>query len=238
MTQIDWSEEESQEFIDYGRYFVPERELQMSTVCDLIPAVKESFVVLELCCGEGLLAKAILTRYPQATVYGYDGSPEMLKAATARLAPFGERFQIRQFDLFSDSWRSLDFQPQAIVSSLAVHHLDGPQKQQLFHDMYVLLQPGGALILADLIMPMHPQALRYAAVQWDAAVRQRALDIDGRLDAFEFFEREKWNYYTYPDPMDKPSGILEQLQWLSTVGFTAVDVYYLKAGHAIFGGMK
>jgi hypothetical protein len=38
--------------------------------------------------------------------------------------------------------------------------------------------------------------------------------------------------------MDKPSGIFEQLRWLAAAGFTAVDAYWLQAGHAIYGGQK
>ena len=38
--------------------------------------------------------------------------------------------------------------------------------------------------------------------------------------------------------MDKPSGLFEQLGWLEAAGFEAVDVYWLKAGHAIYGGQK
>ena len=60
--EAGWSEENSREFIDYGRYFVPERESQMAIISRLIPAVNEPFHGLELCCGEGLLAEVILER--------------------------------------------------------------------------------------------------------------------------------------------------------------------------------
>ena len=46
------------------------------------------------------------------------------------------------------------------------------------------------------------------------------------------------NSQTFPDPMDKPSGLFEQLGWLEAAGFEAVDVYWLKAGHAIYGGQR
>ena len=36
--EASWSEENSQEFIDYGRYFVPERETQMAIINRLMPA--------------------------------------------------------------------------------------------------------------------------------------------------------------------------------------------------------
>ena len=32
-----WNEQLSQEFIDYGRYFVPDREDQIEVIADLLP---------------------------------------------------------------------------------------------------------------------------------------------------------------------------------------------------------
>lgn len=233
-----WGEDAARAFIDYGRYFVPEREMQIEIICDLIPAVESPFRVLELCCGEGLLAGAILERYPNCTVYGYDGSAEMLQQAQKNLAAYRERFIPRKFDLFESEWRRLGWQPQAVVSSLAIHHLDGRQKAILYQDIYTMLEPGGAFIIADLIEPVHEAANGVAAEGWDSAVRQRALAIDGHEEAYEYFVKKEWNVYRFPDPMDKPSSIFEQLKWLESAGFTKVDVFWLQAGHAIFGGWK
>lgn len=61
---------DSQTFLDYGRYFVPEREFQIKTMCDAIPEKKEPFHVIKLACGEGLLAEALLERFPNATLHG------------------------------------------------------------------------------------------------------------------------------------------------------------------------
>jgi ubiquinone/menaquinone biosynthesis C-methylase UbiE len=240
MSTINWSEAESQAFIDFGRYFVPEREQQIEMFCDLIPASEQPFNILELCCGEGLLAGALLERFPSCTVYGFDGSPAMLDRARKQLASYGERFRTRLFDLADHSWRALDWPVQAVVSSLTIHHLDGGQKQQLFQDMARLLEPGGVLLIADVVEPASRAGAELAAKAWDAAVRQRALAIDGNLDAVAYFEREKWNMYRYPDPddIDKPSRLLDQLKWLEQAGFADVDVFWMQAGHALFGGRK
>jgi tRNA (cmo5U34)-methyltransferase len=74
---------------------------------------------------------------------------------------------------------------------------------------------------------------------WDQAVRERAMQLDGKLDAYDFFCADKWNLYHYPDPeVDKPSSLYDQLKWLEAAGFKDVDVFWMRAGHAIFGGCR
>ena len=53
------------------------------------------------------------------------GSPAMLAETARQCAPFGDRLTTRAFDLGSEDWRQLPVKPHAVVSSLAVHHLDG-----------------------------------------------------------------------------------------------------------------
>jgi tRNA (cmo5U34)-methyltransferase len=239
-TAGDWGAQASRTFIDYGRYFVPEREQQIETFCDLIPPHDGPFNILELACGEGLLAGALLERFPTNTVYGYDGSPEMLERARANLAQYGERFQTVRFDLAAKAWREPAWPVHAVVSSLAIHHLDGEQKQELFRDIYHMLAGGGAFVIADVIEPADRLGAETAARAWDAAVRKRSLEFDRNLDAFTMFEQEKWNMYRYfdPDDIDQPSRLVDQLKWLEQAGFVGVDVYWMQAGHAIFGGRK
>lgn len=233
-----WSEEDSQTFLDYGRYFVPEREAQIAIVCELAGPCEGSSDIIELCCGEGWLAEALLERYPQATVYGYDGSPAMLKRAAARLERFGERFITRQFDLADSNWHQSERPARAVVSSLAIHHLGGPQKQALFRKVCTMLEDGGRFVIADLIAPADARGTLIAAQSWDEAVRRRAMLLDGDLRAFETFRNLNWNMYRLPEPEpgDTPSPLFDQLRWLEQAGFEHVDVYWMQAGHTIFGG--
>jgi tRNA (cmo5U34)-methyltransferase len=71
-------------------------------------------------------------------------------------------------------------------------------------------------------------------------VRQRSLALAGHLGPFEAFRATRWNLYDEPgpDPVDHPSPLFDQLRWLDEAGLAAVDVFWLKAGHAVFGGQK
>jgi tRNA (cmo5U34)-methyltransferase len=83
----------------YAAYFVPDRVAQLETICQLLPAQSDLVHVVELCCGEGLLARNILERFTNSYLHGYDGSSTMLAKARAELLPFGERFTLQSFDL-------------------------------------------------------------------------------------------------------------------------------------------
>lgn len=233
-----WSEANSQQFIDYGRYFVPAREQQIELLCNLVPPSGGMMQLLELCCGEGLLAEALLERFPQARLTGYDGSPVMLERAARRLERFGERFTARRFDLAQTDWRERTAQYQAVLSSLAIHHLDAAAKQALYGDVWQMLLPGGAFLIADLVLPVGEQAMAVAADQYDQAVRQRALDLEGDLAAYDFFTRQGWNYFRYPDPMDMPAPLSDHLRWLEAAGYQELNVFWAYAGHAVWGGKR
>jgi tRNA (cmo5U34)-methyltransferase len=238
--QTGWSEETSHLFIDYGRYLVPERDYQMRIIAALLSYLEGPCVILELCCGEGLLAELLLDSFPTFTVHGLDGSIEMLQHARERLRRFESRFQCGVFDLASADWRKPGFSVHAVVSSLAIHHLIGSQKEELFIDVYKMLEDGGAFVIADIIDPQNEAGKRIAAEAWDEVVRQRSMEIDGNTEVFEFFEREGWNTFWYLDPedIDKPSALLDQLKWLEHAGFVEVDVHWMLAGHAVFSARK
>jgi tRNA (cmo5U34)-methyltransferase len=237
---MSWTEADSELFIDEGRYFVPERETQIETICAAIPPLEGPGHIVELCCGEGLLTRALLERFPEASVLALDGSQTMLDSARKTAGDLSARLETRLFDLAARDWRRLPFAPHAVVSSLAVHHLDGGEKRTLFRDLFALLAPGGVFVLADLVAPATGRGVEIAARAWDEAVKARALELDGDLAGFERFQREGWNYYAdpEPDPVDKPSPLFDQMTWLADAGFASVDLHWMKAGHAIVSAVK
>ena len=238
-----WSEETSASFIAYGRFFNPERERQFEIIGDLAVAAVEGEAAplfLELCCGAGDLAAHLLGRFPASRYLACDGSPAMLAETTRQCAPFRNRLETRQFDIADDSWRQMREQPRVVVSSLAVHHLDGAGKRKLFGDLHALLAPGGAFILADIMRPTSPAGFAVAAEAYERTVAERSLRERGDLSMLEKLRELKWNYVRHPDddPIDQPSSVAEHLRWLEEAGFHGVDIHWAVAGHAIVSGMK
>ncbi|MDP6345421.1 MAG: methyltransferase domain-containing protein [Alphaproteobacteria bacterium] len=235
-----WRESDSDTFVDWGGYFVPHRDSQIRIICDLVAPAGNGDGYVELCCGAGHLGEALLRAHPRARLLALDGSATMRRVSRQRLEQFGDRAEVAAFDLADGGWRRLPWAPLAVVSSLAIHHLDGDQKRRLFADMYGALKPGGSLIIADLVEPTTRPSRAVAAWTWDAAVRQQAMAHDGAGDPYRRFVELDWNLYASgePDPADQPSPLLDQLNWLTEANFVDVDVHWMLGGHAVFSGRK
>ncbi len=237
-----WTEANSAHFIDMGEVYVPARPEQTRTLVGLIPArPDEAFTVVELGAGAGVLARAVLEAFPLCHYVALDGSDVMRAQLREGLAAYGERVEVRDFDLFAQDWReALPSALRCVVSSLVVHHLDGHGKRRLYGDLAGRLEPGGALLLADLVEPLSPRVGAVFARQWDDAAREQSLVRTGDLRAYEQFQADAWNFYTPEgaDPMDQPSRLFEQLLWMREAGLRHVDCFWMLAGHAIYGGYR
>jgi tRNA (cmo5U34)-methyltransferase len=196
------------------------------------------FTVAELGAGAGLLARAVLEAFPRCRYVALDGSAAMRAQLATTLAPYAARLEVRAFDLASRDWRAALPSPlRCVLASLVVHHLPGAGKRRLFADLARRLDPGGALLLADVVEPASPAAREAFARQWDDAARAQSLALTGGLAAFERFQAGGWNFYRgTPEPYDQPSLVDEQLRWLRAAGFATVDCFWMRAGHAILGG--
>ncbi|MBI2912742.1 MAG: class I SAM-dependent methyltransferase [Chloroflexi bacterium] len=238
----NWTEADSHTFLDLAEVAVPSRDEQLEVLLSLVPArPDEAFAAVDLCCGEGRFAAGLLERFPRALVLALDGSEAMLDRARQRLAAFGSRAEVRRFDLDRRDW--LDDLPaplRCVVSSLALHHLHREGKRRLFRDLCPKLEPGGALLIADIVEPASEVVRLSFAAAWDAAARQRSLDLTGSLDAFRSARDQRWNPYASAElePGETPDRLFEQLKWLEEAGFSAVDCFWMRAGFAVYGGYR
>jgi SAM-dependent methyltransferase len=237
-----WTEADSRQFLDLADVAVPGRREQQEVLLSLIPAApSDAFLVADLGCGGGLLLEQVLERFPASRAAGYDGSETMRAAAAERLARFGGRATLYAFDLADNGWTSaLGSGLRCVISSLCLHHADDAGKQRAFREIHDGLEPGGALIIADVIEPATVIAHRAADSAWDRATREQSLALTGSLDAYERAVSEGWSPHADapPEPGEMPARIFEQLKWLEQAGFPDPDVFWMRAGIAIFGGYR
>jgi tRNA (cmo5U34)-methyltransferase len=192
---------------------------------------------VELASGEGRLSYAILRAFPNATLLALDGEDSMRVETARRLSVFGGRASVGEFDMRRSEWHGVMEGADAVVSSLCVHHLDGGEKRALFRAVRERLPARGALLIADIILPARAEARELFAATWDRAASSAALEQTGSTALFEQFNAVRWNLFRHPDDdFDKPSPLFDQLLWLKDAGFAVVDCFWLRAGHAIYGG--
>ena len=235
-----WTEADSRTFIDVADFIVPSRREQVDTLCALIPADRtERFSLVELGAGAGTLAEAVLTRFPHCQFLGLDGSDAMRTHARNRLARFGTRFRIASFQLERQDWLAeLPTPLRCVLASLVIHHLPHEGKRALFHRLARRIQPEGALLLADLVEAADPRVQQFFANQWDGAVEEALAGGATSASVRQSLSASQWNFYRQSpcDPIDQPSRLVDQLRWLADAGFRSVDCFWMRAGHAVYGG--
>jgi tRNA (cmo5U34)-methyltransferase len=123
--------------------------------------------VLELGIGTGETTRRVLELHPGARLTAIDASPEMLERARAaspdadlRLSRLEDPLPEGPFDL--------------VFSALAVHHLDGAGKRDLFGRVAAVVRPGGCFVLADVVVPEREEDAQIP-IDWE-------MDRPDRLD--------------------------------------------------------
>ena len=232
-----WTEGDSQLFLENGVQYIPYRRVMIEALRDLIPADGDRpRHVVEFGAGDGTLAKAVLDRFPGCSYTALDGSETMLGQLREVLGGYGNRAAVRRFMLEDKRWRRELPQPlDAVLASLVLHHLSAEGKREIFRDVAMRLEAGGALLIADIVEPANDRARAVFAEQWNEAIVNQTGE-----EGLRFFRKSKWNYYELGaiDPYDKPSPLAAQLRWLEEAGFHEIDCFWMHAGHAVYGGYK
>jgi tRNA (cmo5U34)-methyltransferase len=173
---------------------IPHRAIAEEMLLDALPSRIER--VLDLGTGDGRLLAAIRARYPDPLAVGIDTSEPMLVRAADRFDadPLVE-FRTHDLAVPLADMGSLD----AVVSGLAIHHLENERKRGLFEEVHALLTPGGVFANLDLVA-----------------------SASSRLH--ERFRREIGR--AQDDPTDRLADLSDQIGWLRNAGFTEVDCHF------------
>lgn len=168
--------------------------------------------VLDLGAGTGLFSSFLLDRYPDARLTLIDFSEEMLEQAKRRFADAN----CPNVNYIAADYTKYKFEMKfdAVISSLSIHHLEHPDKKQLFRAVRELLNEGGVFVNADQAASPIPSIDRRYDQYWEEAVRSTGLS-DRAIEAS--MERKK---------QDRNATLEDQLAWLREAGFAAVDCVY------------
>jgi tRNA (cmo5U34)-methyltransferase len=127
--------------------------------------------ILDLGAGTGETSAAVKELHPSARLTGLDESPEMLEHARRRLPEAKFVAQRLQDPLPAGTF-------DLVVSALAIHHLDGEDKADLFRRIAGVLRPGGRFVMADVVVPSDPAD---AVTPIDDGVYDKPSSVDDQI---------------------------------------------------------
>lgn len=170
--------------------------------------------ILDLGAGTGLLARAVADAYPHAALTLFDGAPAMLDQARAALG--------RRASYVTGDFGALPAGPwDAVVSALAVHHVDDARKRDLFARLHDALAPGGIFVNAEQV--------RGATALFDDANarwhKRRAAELGTTA--------QEWAAARERMLLDHLATVDQQLSWLREAGFADTDCVFKDHGFAV-----
>ena len=208
MASEEWSDQQH-----VGRYLekadrFPHRDEGESVLFDHVP--RDAHRILDLGTGDGRLLALLQAGRPDLVGVGLDNSPVMLEAAHRRFAD-DERVELVDHDLAQPLPEFGHF--DAVVSSMAIHHLEHERKHELYEEVFDLLEPGGVFAnFEHVASPSEHMHLAFLAA---------------------IGEPEE-----HDDPSDRLLDCETQLGWLREIGFVDVDVYWKYLEMALLFGVK
>ncbi|HKF83619.1 MAG TPA: class I SAM-dependent methyltransferase [Solirubrobacterales bacterium] len=189
---MEWSDPER--VAEYLSREIPHRQLAESMLLRALPGRVGQ--ILDLGTGDGRLIALLREAHPEAAALGLDSSEPMLSQARQRFAA-DPVVELRLHDLGDPLPQAGPF--DAIVSGLAIHHLEDDRKRALFAEVRSLLAPGGVFANLDLVK---------------APTRE----------LHERFRREIGR--PEDDPADRLADLSDQLDWLREAGFADADCHF------------
>lgn len=236
--------------------YLPDREDRFTA---LIDAVEEAVgrpdpVVLDLGSGPGSLAVRLLRRMPGATVVAIDADPLTLGLGRAAWRDVGG-LRFVDADLRVPGWSAglrLDRQPDAAVSTTALHWLTGPALAALYAELATVLRPGGLLLNGDHMRDddSKPTLVMLGRALIEREERRRSPDGHGEtwMDWWEsaaadpalaplVAEREARRVES--EHHDSPAGLLGvHVAALTSAGFAEVGTLWQRGDNRLLCGVR
>jgi tRNA (cmo5U34)-methyltransferase len=206
-----------------------ERARQFALLARLLPYEPDQAIrILDIGAGYGAVASFLLDAFPQAEATLLDVSTAMVEEGGKRLTPYAGRYAYVVGDFASGALPSgIEGPFDAIVSSLAIHHLPAEGKQTLYKDIAARLTPGGCFFNIDAVgAPTHDIDAVYARV----TERERAAAGESPASSKPAVPSREHHSERQP--------LADHLAWLRDAGLVEVDCYWKNLGTALFGGYR
>lgn len=217
-------QEEAEIFDGLIKTLIPHYQEMIEALVGALPFhPKERVSVLDLGSGTGNVSLAIKRRFPKAHVNCLDLAENMIEQTRTKLVDYSD------VDYVVGDLRDLDAEAEydAVVSSLAIHHLSRGEQQSFYSQIYAALKDGGVFYNADNLQSSSEHLNQFYLEKWK--------DFMSQHHSQEEIEKV-WLDRHYQE--DNPQPLQDHLYWLKEVGFRQVDVVWKHYYFGVYGGRK
>ncbi len=235
----EWKTKElSDTFLENVRGAIPLAETQFEVMHKMISLwFPEVGLAMDLGCGDAVVGRALLSKFPSAELVCVDFSESMLDSAREHFSKT-DAVHFVEADYSSSDWTGTlnDFGGfDVIVSGFSIHHQTDEKKQEVYSEIYGLLNPGGVFLNLEHVSSSTKEV--------EAAFDDYFIDSLYEFNRKANPEIERQTVVEkYYNRTDKQENILapleEQCDWLRRIGFQDVDCFFKIFELTLFGGRK
>ena len=225
-------------FLQGVRGAIPAADLQFDLLIRIVNAWNsEPKTILDLGCGDGIIGRLFLDRFPNVNVVFADFSSPMLDAAGKYLKGCS-RASLVELDFSTNQWLETVqgiFPFDVVVSGFSIHHQPNTRKKEIYSEVYNILSESGSFLNLEHVA----SATGNIEMLFDNYFVDHLFSYHHKTDdKISRIEIEK-SYYLRPDKKENILTPVEvQCDWLRQIGFKDVDCFFKVFELALFGGRR
>lgn len=225
-------------FLEGVRSAIPGADLQLAVMGKIIEQWCPSpHALVDLGCGDGILGRYLLNRFPTAQGIFADFSEPMLAAVRQKVSDIPQATVVTA-DFGQPDWGAsvATHGPiDVVVSGFAIHHQPDDRKQAIYAEIYDLLAPGGIFLNLEHVASVTAAGEALFDDFFVDHLHAHHVKADPHVKRDAIAQK----YYNRPDKVENILAPVEsQCQWLRAIGYRDVDCFFKTFELALLGGRK
>ncbi|MDR3256283.1 MAG: class I SAM-dependent methyltransferase [Endomicrobium sp.] len=213
--------------LDTGQISTIDAKISLELITEAAKRIVPKAVnLLDVGCGAGNYTLMMLSKMPNLSCTLVDLSKPMLDKAFERVSKQAKsEINVIQSDIRTVKLKENHF--DIILSGAVLHHLrDDKDWENAFNKLYKVLNPGGCLMISDLITQDNELLTEYTFERYAGYLEE----VGGKKYSQKVLD--------YVAKEDTPRSMNYQLALMKKIGFRSVEILHKNMCFGIFGAIK